>query len=117
MQARFPFRRKALALLAAMLALFSPSVASAQSLSQAGFEAYLQYVAAKARGEGVSEDTISRTLSGLTFNQRVVDLDRAQPGLQNVPRRWRPISPAISTARRSGTARPASPRLPPASRR
>ena len=50
------FRRLAIAALALVA---TSSMASAQSLSQAGFDAYLQYVGAKARNEGVSEATVS----------------------------------------------------------
>ncbi|AKM11682.1 lytic murein transglycosylase [Croceicoccus naphthovorans] len=65
-----------LAVLAAPIAVASP--AAAQVYTQAGFETYLQQVAAKARAEGVSERAISAGLSGLTINQRVVELDRPQ---------------------------------------
>lgn len=65
---------------AAALAL----VAAAQSSSYAqdrigGFAGYLQYVAARARSEGIREGTIQRVLGGLTYNPRVVELDRLQP--------------------------------------
>lgn len=46
----------------------------------AGFQGYLQYLAAKARAEGVREETISSVMTGLTENPRVIALDRAQPG-------------------------------------
>ena len=46
----------------------------------AGFQGYLQYLAAKARGEGVREETIASVMAGLTENPRVIALDRAQPG-------------------------------------
>ena len=62
-----------------MLALPSSRTA-AQSGEDAGFQAYLQLVAARARAEGVSEATIMRVTSGLTVNPRVIQLDRAQPG-------------------------------------
>lgn len=52
-------------------------VPASNSLS---FEAYLQLVAARARAEGVSEATIMRMTTGLTPNDRVIALDRAQPG-------------------------------------
>jgi len=84
------FRRLALAALA--LVAFSP-MASAQSLSQAGFDAYLQYVGAKARNEGVSEATITRALAGLTINYRVIELDTAQPGRRDTPP---PLSPYLA---------------------
>lgn len=45
-----------------------------------GFESYLQFVAAKARGQGVGQGAIESVLAGLTYNPRVVALDRAQPG-------------------------------------
>lgn len=44
------------------------------------FQSYLQLVAAKARGQGISQMAIDSVLGGLTFNPRVVALDRAQPG-------------------------------------
>ena len=44
------------------------------------FQAYLQLVAAKARGQGISQQAIDSVLGGLSYNPRVVALDRAQPG-------------------------------------
>jgi lytic murein transglycosylase len=44
------------------------------------FNAYLQVLVARARAEGVSESTIRRMTYDLTPNQRVIDLDRGQPG-------------------------------------
>ncbi len=52
--------------------------ALAQS-EDAGFQAYLQSVAATARAQGVSEATLASVLPTLTFNPRVVELDRQQP--------------------------------------
>jgi lytic murein transglycosylase len=60
-------------------ALFAPP-AAAQTSEDAGFQAYLQLLSARARAEGVSEATIQRLTYGLTLNPRVVTLDRAQPG-------------------------------------
>ena len=60
-------------------ALLAPP-AAAQSGEDAGFQAYLQLLSARARAEGVSEATIQRLTYGLTLNPRVVALDRAQPG-------------------------------------
>ena len=63
---------------AAIATLSFPSVPlQAQELS---FDAYLQLLIARARAEGVSEATIQRMTDGLTPNQRVIQLDRAQPG-------------------------------------
>ncbi|MFM5948645.1 MAG: lytic transglycosylase domain-containing protein [Novosphingobium sp.] len=45
-----------------------------------GFQGYLQLVGAKARGEGVSQQAIDSITYGLSYNPRVVSLDRAQPG-------------------------------------
>lgn len=88
------FRHLAFGVLAAATVLVAGAQpASAQSPSQPGFEAYLQYVAAKARSEGISEATIARTLSGLTLNQRVIELDTAQPGRQNQPP---PLAPYLA---------------------
>ena len=67
------------ALLAAALALLAgPAVA--QESEEAGFQGYLQMLAAKARAEGVRESTIASVMSGLTFNPRVIAYDRSQPG-------------------------------------
>ena len=46
----------------------------------AGFQGYLQYLAARARAEGVRETAIASVMAGLTENPRVIALDRAQPG-------------------------------------
>ncbi|WP_209347630.1 lytic murein transglycosylase [Pontixanthobacter sp. CEM42] len=81
-------------LAAAALAMMSPTVpAASQDLS---FDAYLQLMMAKARAEGVTERTITRMTSGLTPNQRVIRLDRGQPG---TPTRtgYPALAPYIST--------------------
>jgi lytic murein transglycosylase len=67
---------KGLLALAAMMSVSG----SAAAQDEAGFQAYLQGVAAKARAEGVSERAIGSVLNGLTYNPRVVTLDRGQPG-------------------------------------
>ena len=74
--------RVLLALLAAASLSLPPSGVEAQDRSSDGltFGAYLQLVAAKARAAGVREASIQATIAGLTPNQRVIDLDRAQPG-------------------------------------
>jgi len=98
------FRKLALAALAALITSNATiPAASAQAVSQAGFDAYLQYVAAKARSEGISEATISRTLSGLTLNPRVIELDTAQPGRQNLPPPLAPyLARHVDSARANG---------------
>lgn len=69
------------AILAGALAIGLAGPAAAQvDAEEAGFQGYLQLLAARARGEGVRESTISAMTQGLTLNQRVIQLDRAQPG-------------------------------------
>lgn len=53
--------------------------AFAQSPDYENFEAFLQRLGAHAHAQGVSQATIDAVLPTLTFQQRVVDLDRAQP--------------------------------------
>ncbi|MCB2047131.1 MAG: lytic murein transglycosylase [Novosphingobium sp.] len=91
--ARNSVRNAFSALFAVLFTVGFAPLAAAQSLSQAGFESYLQYVAAKARSEGVSQATISSTLSGLTINTRVIELDTAQPGRADTPP---PLSPYLA---------------------
>jgi len=81
-------------LVALLLALFSRPAAQAQSLSEEGFQGYLQLLAARARSEGVSEAAIQRMTWGLTYNPRVVELDQSQPGIAPVSP---PIAPYIAT--------------------
>lgn len=70
--------KRALFAAAAAFALTSPTLpVQAQDLS---FDAYVQLMMAKARAEGVSESTLQRMTSGLTPNDRVIRLDRGQPG-------------------------------------
>ncbi|MEO5586937.1 MAG: lytic murein transglycosylase [Novosphingobium sp.] len=78
---------------------FAPAV-SAQGVSseEAGFQAYLQLLTARARGEGVREATIRRMTAGLTFNPRVIELDRGQPG--GVPTSTPTAPPAFEPYRR-----------------
>ncbi len=56
------------------------SYANSPALTQAPspFERYKAYLAAKARSAGVREATVQAVIPGLSLNQRVVDLDRAQ---------------------------------------
>ncbi|WP_423142542.1 lytic murein transglycosylase [Parablastomonas sp. CN1-191] len=71
----------------AFLAVLSMSIAGGVPMAPAAaqtvdmdFSAYLQLLAARARGEGVSDATISRMTAGLTPNPRVITLDQSQPG-------------------------------------
>ncbi|HET9628333.1 MAG TPA: lytic murein transglycosylase, partial [Novosphingobium sp.] len=64
---------------------------------EAGFQGYLQLLAARARAEGVRESTIAAMTSGLAFNPRVIALDRAQPGSSANPS----LVPAFAPYRRT----------------
>ncbi|MEP9402877.1 lytic murein transglycosylase [Sphingomonas sp. VNH70] len=57
--------------------------ASAAAQDEAGFQAYLREVGVRARAEGVRQATIDAVLPTLTYNPRVVELDRQQPGSSN----------------------------------
>lgn len=82
------------------------SNAHAQGLTQSGFEAYLQRVAARARSEGVSQATITSITQGLTFNPRVIALDSGQPGRQSTPPPMAPyIQKHVDNARIAGGRR------------
>ena len=87
---KFPNRIVSLVAFAALS--FPAASACAQSTS---FDAYMAQVAAKARSQGVSEGTIQRMMGDLTPNQRVIELDRAQPG---TPSRsgFAPMAPYIA---------------------
>ena len=67
-----------LSILAAVLGLGPAAVPV--TAQDGGFSGYLQFLAARARGEGVSERTIAAMTSGLSYNPRVIALDRSQPG-------------------------------------
>ncbi|WP_448502133.1 lytic murein transglycosylase [Sphingomonas sp.] len=54
--------------------------ASASAQDEAGFQSYLRTVRAEALRQGISARTLDAVLPTLTFNPRVVELDRAQPG-------------------------------------
>lgn len=58
----------------------TPAAAQVGGLSQAGFEAFLPELRARALGGGVRPDTVARVFPSLTFSSRTVELDRAQPG-------------------------------------
>ena len=62
-----------------------PARAQPAPVSDASFEGYMQVLAARARAEGVSERTIQAVIPGLTYNPRVVALDRSQPGISPTP--------------------------------
>lgn len=89
--------RKFAALVSSLaLAVVASPVTGQDSQYSGSFQSYLQLVAARARAEGVSEAAIQRMTSGLTPNQRVIELDRAQPGSATT-RGYPPLAPYIAT--------------------
>ncbi|MFO1256393.1 MAG: lytic murein transglycosylase [Sphingomonadaceae bacterium] len=84
----------------------SPVVQAVPAQAEAvdGFAAYLELVRAKARAQGVSQRSIDLMTSGLTFNPRVVSLDRAQPGSRpgSPPAFWPYYRDHVDAARISG---------------
>ncbi len=69
-----PTRRVTLS--AAAAALLMPGAAGAATQS---FDAFLEGVRVEARRQGVSAATLSRALTGIRANDRVLELDRRQP--------------------------------------
>ncbi|MXO93205.1 lytic murein transglycosylase [Erythrobacter arachoides] len=65
---------------AALMLCANPITALPAAAQNQSFDAYLQDVARHARSEGVSQSAIDGVLSGLTPNQRVIDLDRDNVG-------------------------------------
>lgn len=63
-----------------LLAIGAFALAAPVSAQDMAFDSYLQILIARARAEGVSESTLTRMTEGLTPNQRVIELDRSQPG-------------------------------------
>jgi membrane-bound lytic murein transglycosylase B len=68
------FARRLISALSVILAV--PLAALPACAQESSFDSYLQQVAAKARSEGVSDQTIGAMLGGLTPNDRVISLDR-----------------------------------------
>jgi len=71
---------------------------AAQAQENDGFYAFLTRLGALAHTQGVSQRTVDMVMPTLTFQQRVVDLDRAQPGGRPdapipkfAPYRWRHV--------------------------
>ncbi len=73
---------KTLTILGAALALLGCGmpVAPAHAQDDASFQSFLAQLRVQARSQGVSERTLDAVLPSLTLNQRVIDLDRQQPG-------------------------------------
>ncbi len=77
----------------AFAAMIAPVSAQEPDLS---YEAYLQILIAQARAEGVRESTLERMTEGLTANDRVIRLDRRQPGSSRGTG-YPPLSPYLRT--------------------
>ncbi|QLC24161.1 lytic murein transglycosylase [Parasphingopyxis algicola] len=69
---------KILTLIAAVLGFGAAGTAVAQT--DAGFRAYMEQLRAEAIAEGVRPETLDRIIPTLSFNPRVIRLDRNQPG-------------------------------------
>ncbi|MEO9600916.1 lytic murein transglycosylase [Parasphingorhabdus sp.] len=72
------------ALACGALALFSTSTVvpleNVQAQGSSSFQSYLQEVRQKALKDGVRTKTLDQVLPGLTYNPKVIRLDRSQPG-------------------------------------
>lgn len=95
----------------ACFALGGPAVAQ----DETGFQTYLQSLRAQAEAKGVSRPTLDAVVPTLTLNQRVVDLDRQQPGANPnapipdfAPYKAQHLSPALIASGRNAyiSARP-----------
>ncbi len=58
----------------------STTSGSAAAQDDSGFQVYLASLRDQALARGISRSTLDSVLATLTLNQRVIDLDRAQPG-------------------------------------
>ena len=52
----------------------------ARAQDEAGFQSFLGTLRIQAEARGISRTTLDAVMPGLTLNQRVIELDRAQPG-------------------------------------
>jgi lytic murein transglycosylase len=77
---RLPAVTLALAALASLMLPASVPATAQASTDGIPFDAYLELLKARARAEGVREDTLDRMTAGLTPNPRVIALDNNQPG-------------------------------------
>ena len=79
---------KRISSLALALLLTIPMVGlggSAQAQSEEGFQSFLNGLRDRAQSEGISRATLDTILPTLTFNPRVIALDKAQPGSDTTP--------------------------------
>lgn len=71
----------------------APVIPAPTSAGLTGFAAYKQRLIALARSGGVRDATIQSTVPYLSLNQRVIQLDRGQPGGANNPNAAPPFAP------------------------
>lgn len=64
----------------ALFAAAGPAICADAGGEQAGYSAFLDGLRAKAAARGISQPTIDAVFADLPLNQRVIALDRAQPG-------------------------------------
>src|SRR5688500_12764547 len=97
-----------LRLLSGLCMFLGLSLALRVCAQDTAFAAYMQYVAAKARSEGVSERAIGH-LSGLTPSDRVIALDRDNVSTGGSSSSFPPLAPYLrdhnTTARINGGRR------------
>lgn len=74
------FRHFALAAGLVVASLVPSSATVGQQAEPDAFTTYVRALGQQARAAGVSQATVDAVIPTLTFSQRVVDLDRAQPG-------------------------------------
>lgn len=86
----------ALAFIVSLVLPAKPAFAQVQARDGIAFDAYMELLKARARGEGVSEATLARMTSGLTPNARVIRLDQGQPG-RPTRRGYPDLAPYIRT--------------------
>lgn len=72
--------RAALALAFVPLALGLPKAEPVEAQDESGFSAFVTQLRQQAASQGVSQRTLDAVMPTLYFSQRVVDLDRSQPG-------------------------------------
>lgn len=74
-----PFLRSYRVCLTALLVAIGLPILPAVAQDEAGFQAYLKTLSAEAAAAGVRSSTIDSVIPTLTYNARVVELDRQQP--------------------------------------
>ena len=67
-----------LAAIGMTLVIAAPSYAAGCGNSGAGFDAWLDRIKSNAAANGISQSTLAQTLSGVTYDPKVVRLDRSQ---------------------------------------